>query len=280
MSGLPIPNVPIPQHNYLLAALCAEARERIFPHLELVSLPLGKVLRESDNPQRHIYFPIDTIVSLLYALEDGASTELAVVGNEGLIGVASLMGGERTPNHAVVVSAGRAWRLQTQRLKDEFNRHGEAMQLLLRYAQSLITQVAQTVACNRHHTIDQQLCRYFLQALDRVPYSKLTMTQEFISHILGVRRESVTEAAGKLQKVGAIAYRHGHITVLNRSRLERLSCECYAVVRKETDRLLPSADRVRRDGWAQVDSIAKFPPNAPMRRHPVKAAAATLPINN
>lgn len=270
----------MPYHNRLLASLPADGQGRIFPHLELVSLPPGTALREAGDSQRHVYFPIDSIVSLLYALESGATTGISLVGNEGLIGVASFMGDKGMPNRTVVVSAGWAWRLLTQRLKDEFNRHDKTMQLLLRYAQSLMTQVAQTAACNRRHTIDQQLCRWLLLALDRVPGSQLTMTHELIAHLLGVRREGVTEAACKLQKVGAIAYCHGHITVLDRSRLEQLSCECYAVVKKETDRLLRSPDRVRRDAWAQVDLIAGFPPNSPMRPHPLNAAAAALPMRN
>lgn len=280
MSGPTITAVPIPLQNHLLAALSAEAYERIFPHLVLVPLSCGETLREPGSSRRNIYFPIDSIVSLLCALESGAGAEISMVGNEGLIEVTSFMGGESTLNRAVVVSAGRAWRLQTQRLRDEFNRHDETMQLLLRYAQSLITQVAQTAACNRHHTVDQQLCRWFLLALDRVPGSKLNMTQELIWHMLGVRRESVTEAASKLQKVGAIAYCHGHITVLDRRRLEQLSCECYAVVKKETDRLLPSPDRVSRIAWSHVDSIANFPSNSPMRPRRTNAAAASLPIRN
>jgi CRP-like cAMP-binding protein len=275
MSGPAITAVPTAQQNSLLAALSVDARQRIFPHLELVSLPLGETLSEPGDSQRHIYFPIDSIVSLLYALESGASAEISVVGNEGLIGVASFMGGESTPNRAVVVSAGAAWRLQAHWLRDEFNRCDETMRLLLRYAQSLMTQVAQTAVCNRRHTVDQQLCRWFLFALDRMSGSKLTMTQELIAHTLGVRRESVTEAACKLQKVGAIAYCHGHITVLDRSTLEQLSCECYAVVKKETDRLMPSPDRVGHDASAHVDLIGRF---RQARPRPLDAAA--LPIRN
>jgi len=278
MNGAAIPAVPTPQQNSLLAALSADARERIFPHLELVSLPLGKVLREPGDSQRYIYFPVDSIMSLLYALESGASTEISVVGNEGLVGVASFMGGESTPNRAVVVSAGVAWRLLTQRLKDEFNRHGETMLLLLRYTQSLMTQVAQTAACNRRHTIDQQLCRWFLLALDRVAGNRLAMTQELIAHMLGVRREGVTEAAFKLQKAGAIAYRHGHVTVLDRSRLEQLSCECYALVKEETDRLLASPHRVRLDEWVPADLHAELSPSSPKRQHQPNNAMTPSPI--
>ncbi|MFY2764016.1 Crp/Fnr family transcriptional regulator [Arenimonas sp. MALMAid1274] len=228
-----------PQHNYLLAALPPEVQERLYPHLELVALPLGQVLYESGDTLRHVYFPVDSIVSLLYVMESGASGEISVVGNEGLIGVALFMGGESTSSRAVVQSAGSAYRLLGQKLKDEFNRHGELLHLILRYTQALITQMAQTAVCNRHHSIDQQLCRWLLLPLDRLPSNRLTMTQELIANMLGVRREGVTDAAGKLQRLGIIEYSRGHITVLDRPRLERLSCECYAVVKRETDRLLP-----------------------------------------
>jgi CRP-like cAMP-binding protein len=230
---------PSPRQNHLLAALNADVQERLFPHLERVSLPLGEVLYESGDALRHVYFPTDSIVSLLYVMESGASAEISVVGNEGLIGVALFMGGESTPSRAIVQSSGSAYRLLGQRLKDEFNRHGDLLLLMLRYTQSLITQMAQTAVCNRHHSVDQQLCRWLLLSLDRLPSNKLTMTQELIANMLGVRREGVTDAAGKLQKHGAIEYSRGHITVLDRPMLEKLSCECYAVVRKETDRLLP-----------------------------------------
>ena len=228
-----------PQDNYLLAALSPEVQERLFPHLELVPLELGRVLYESGDALRHVYFPTDSIVSLLYVMESGASAEISVVGNEGLIGVALFMGGESTPSRAIVQSAGSAFRLLGQRLKDEFNRHGDLLLLMLRYTQSLITQMAQTAVCNRHHSIDQQLCRWLLLSLDRLRSNRLVMTQELIANMLGVRREGVTEAAGKLQRVGAIEYSRGQITVLDRPKLERLCCECYAVVKKETDRLLP-----------------------------------------
>jgi CRP-like cAMP-binding protein len=228
-----------PQQNHLLAALPVEVQDRLFPHLELVALPLGKVLYESGDALRHVYFPTDSIVSLLYVMESGASAEISVVGNEGLIGVALFMGGESTPSRAIVQSAGSAYRLLGQRLKDEFNRHGEMLLLMLRYTQALITQMAQTAVCNRHHSVDQQLCRWLLLSLDRLPSNQLTMTQELIANMLGVRREGVTDAAGKLQKSGVIEYSRGQITVLDRSKLEKLSCECYAVVKKETDRLLP-----------------------------------------
>jgi CRP-like cAMP-binding protein len=229
-----------PQQNHILDALPQPERDRLFPHLKLVALPLGKVLYESGDTLRHIYFPTDSIISLLYVLEDGASAEIAVVGNEGAIGVALFMGGETTTNRAIVQSAGFAYQLTGARLKEEFGRHGELLHILLRYTQALITQMAQTAVCNRHHTVDQQLCRWLLLSLDRLPSADLTMTQELIANMLGVRREGVTEAAGKLQKLGVITYQRGHITVLDRPRLEQLCCECYAVVKKETDRLLPS----------------------------------------
>ena len=228
-----------PQQNHLLNALSPAARERLYPHLELVEMPLGKVLYESGDVQRHVYFPIDSIVSLLYVMEDGASAEIAVVGNEGMVGVALFMGGETTPNRAVVQSAGYAYRLKGQLLKEEFSRSGALQHLLLRYTQALLTQMAQTAVCNRHHTVDQQLCRWLLLSLDRLPSNDLTMTQELIANMLGVRREGVTEAAGKLQSQGLIHYRRGRITVLDRPKLERASCECYAVVKCEFDRLLP-----------------------------------------
>ena len=229
----------LPEQNHLLAALPAEVQSRLFPDLEFVPMPLGKVLYESGDPLRHVYFPTDSIVSLLYVMEDGASAEIAVVGNEGLIGVSLFMGGESTPSRAIVQSAGSAYRLPGQRLKDEFNRHGEMLLLMLRYTQSLITQMAQTAVCNRHHSIDQQLCRWLLLSLDRLDGNRLVMTQELIANMLGVRREGVTEAAGKLQQRGVIEYKRGHITVIHRKALESLSCECYAVVKEETDRLQP-----------------------------------------
>jgi CRP-like cAMP-binding protein len=211
--------------------------------LKLVDMPLGMVLYESGDTLRHIYFPTDSIVSLLYVMEDGASAEIAVVGNEGAIGVALFMGGETTPSRAIVQSAGCAYRLTGRRLKQEFNRHGQMLHVLLRYTQALITQMAQTAVCNRHHSVDQQLCRWLLLSLDRLTSNKLNMTQELIANMLGVRREGVTEAAGKLQKLGVIRYSRGQITVLDRRKLEQLSCECYAVVKKETDRLLPEPAR-------------------------------------
>jgi CRP-like cAMP-binding protein len=222
-----------------LASLSSEVQNRLFPFLELVQLPLGHVLYESGDALRHVYFPTDSIVSLLYVMENGASAEISVVGNEGLVGVSLFMGGESTPSRAIVQSAGSAYRMLGQRIKDEFNRHGELLQLMLRYTQALITQMAQTAVCNRHHSIDQQLCRWLLLSLDRLDNNQLHMTQELIANMLGVRREGVTDAAGKQQRLGVIEYSRGAITVIDRPKLERLSCECYAVVKKETDRLLP-----------------------------------------
>jgi CRP-like cAMP-binding protein len=232
-----------PQLNHLLAAFPAAERERLFPQLELVAMPLGSVLYESGDVLRYVYFPTTAIVSLLYVLADGASAEISVVGNEGLIGIALFMGGETTPSRALVQSAGFAYRLTGQELKDEFHLNGEVQLLLLRYTQALITQMAQTAVCNRHHSVDQQLCRWLLLSLDRLPDNQLVMTQELIANMLGVRREGVTDAAGKLEKLGVIRYARGHITVLDRPKLEQLCCECYAVVKKESDRLLPRAAR-------------------------------------
>jgi CRP-like cAMP-binding protein len=244
-----------PRQNYLLAALSPAERERLYPHLRLVPMPLGKVLYESGDVLRHVYFPTDCIVSLLYVLADGASAEISVVGNEGLIGIAVFMGGETTPSRAIVQSAGHAYRLIGQQLKGEFHRNGEMQLLLLRYTQALITQMAQTAVCNRHHSVDQQLCRWLLLSLDRLSSNQLTMTQELIANMLGVRREGVTEAAGKLHKLGVIRYARGQITVLDRAKLEQLCCECYAVVKKETDRLLPPAHPIRPRG-PQADRAA------------------------
>jgi CRP-like cAMP-binding protein len=228
-----------PQQNHLLAALAPQARARVYPRLKLVPIALGEVIYEPGEVLRHVYFPTDSIVSLMYVMTDGASAEISVVGNEGLIGVALFMGGETTPSRAVVQSAGYAYRLPGQQLKEEFHRNGEMQQLLLRYTQALITQMAQTAVCNRHHSVNKQLCRWLLLSLDRLPTNQLTMTQELIGNMLGVRREGVTEAAGKLQQLGIIRYTRGRISVLDRPRLERMCCECYAVVKKETDRLLP-----------------------------------------
>ena len=229
----------IPVENHLLAALPKDERERIFPHLELVQMPLGDVLYEAGIPLQHVYFPLTSIVSLLYVLENGASAEIAIVGNEGILGISLFMGGESTPSRAVVQSAGQGFRLKANLLKAEFNRAGPMLHLLLRYTQALITQMSQTAVCNRHHSVDQQLCRWLLLSLDRLPSNELTMTQELIANMLGVRREGVTEAAGKLQDAGIIRYRRGHITVLDRPGLELRVCECYKVVRSEFERLLP-----------------------------------------
>ena len=226
-----------PRENHILDALPAEERERLFPHVTLVEMALGMVLYEAGEALSHIYFPTDAIVSLLYIMKDGASAEIAVVGNEGAVGVSLFMSGETTPSRAIVQSAGSAYQLSGRRLKEEFERHGQLLHVLLRYTQSLITQMSQTAVCNRHHSIDQQLCRWLLLSLDRLSSNRLEMTQELIADMLGVRREGVTVAAHKLQDLGVIRYRRGHITVLDRPKLEKLSCECYAVVKKETDRL-------------------------------------------
>jgi CRP-like cAMP-binding protein len=227
-----------PEVNWLLRSLPQAERERLFPHLQLVSMPLGNVVYEPGAKLRHIHFPVSCIISLLYVLKDGASAEIAVVGRDGAVGVSLFMGGETTPSRAVVQSAGMAYRLTGARLKQEFDRHGQLLHLLLRYTQSLITQMAQTAVCNRHHALDQQLCRWLLLSLDRLDSNELKMTQELIANMLGVRREGVTEAAGRLQKKGVIRYSRGKITVLDRARLEAASCECYAVVKRESDRLM------------------------------------------
>ena len=245
MSVMPGPPNPLnPRQNHLLAVLPETVCERLFPHLELVPLSLGEALYESGDRLHHVYFPTTAIVSLLYVMENGASAEIAVVGNEGIVGIALFMGGETMPNRAVVQSAGHAYRLKGQVLKQEFNRsggrrRGVLQHLLLRYTLALLTQMAQTAVCNRHHSVDQQLCRWLLLSLDRLPSNELSMTQELIANMLGVRREGVTEAAGKLQSAGLIHYSRGHITVLDRPGLEARVCECYEVVRKEFRRLLP-----------------------------------------
>ncbi len=228
-----------PTGNHLLAALPATEFERWQPLLELVDMPLGHVLYESGCALSHVYFPTTAIVSLLYVMEDGASAEIAVVGFEGVVGISLFMGGDSTPNRAVVQSAGKGYRLKAQALKDEFQRAGPVMHLLLRYTQALITQMSQTAVCNRHHSLDQQLCRWLLLSLDRLQGNELVMTQELIANMLGVRREGVTEAALKLQRMGLIRYARGHISVLDRPGLEDRTCECYAVVRDEYRRLLP-----------------------------------------
>ena len=235
-----MPNpTPNPRQNLLLGALSSVELKRLRRHLESVDMPLADVVYESGRHLDHVYFPTTCIVSLLYVLENGASAEIAVVGYEGVVGVSIFMGGETTPSRAVVQSAGKAFRLPGAMMKEEFTRGGAMQHLMLRYTQSLITQMAQTAVCNRHHSVDQQLCRWLLLSIDRLPFPEITMTQELIANMLGVRREGVTEAAGKLQDAGVISYRRGHIKVLDRPRLEGMSCECYEVVRRETARLLP-----------------------------------------
>jgi CRP-like cAMP-binding protein len=239
-----MPDPHDPRQNHLLAALPEVEYARLLPDLEWVPMPLGHVLYESGVPMRHVYFPTTSIVSLLYVMEDGASAEIAVVGNEGIVGVSLFMGGETTPSRAVVQSTGHAYRLKEQQLKEVFNRTGGRRagalhHLLLRYLQALLTQMAQTAVCNRHHSLDQQFCRWLLLSLDRLSSNELIMTQELIANMLGVRREGVTEAAGNVQRAGLISYNRGHITVLDRPGLEARACECYAVVKKEFDRLLP-----------------------------------------
>ena len=229
-----------PRQNRLLAAIPDSEWTRWVPHLEPVTLPLGKALYESGARLSYVYFPTTAIVSLLYVMEDGASAEIAVVGREGIVGISLFMGGDSTTNRAIVQSAGRGFRLKANLMLQEFNRAGPVLHLLLRYTQALITQMAQTAVCNRHHSLDQQLCRWLLLSLDRLDSNDLVMTQELIANMLGVRREGVTEAAGQLQKAGLIRYQRGHITVLDRDGLEARTCECYAVVKKEYDRLLPA----------------------------------------
>ncbi len=232
---------PSAKDNHLLAALPEATYQGLLPFLERLSLPLGMVVYESGGAQGYVYFPTSSIVSLLYVLADGASAEIAVTGSEGLVGVALFMGGETTPSRAVVQSAGEGYRLRAAVLKKEFEAGGELQHLLLRFTQALITQMTQTAVCNRHHSVDQQLCRWLLMSLDRLPGNELVMTQELIANMLGVRREGVTEAAGRLQSAGLIHYRRGHIEVRDRRQLEARVCECYAVVKKEYDRLLPEA---------------------------------------
>lgn len=231
---------PDPRKNHLLAVLPDADWLRLQPHLECVDMPLGQVIYESGTTLKHVYFPITSIVSLLYVMEDGASAEIAVVGNEGIVGISLFMGGDSTPSRAVVQSAGQGYRLKAQLLKEEFNLAGPVMHVLLRYTQALITQMAQTAVCNRHHSLEKQLCRWLLLSLDRLDGRELRMTQELIANMLGVRREGVTEAALKLQKLGLISYARGRILVHNRAGLEARTCECYSVVKREYDRLLPN----------------------------------------
>jgi CRP-like cAMP-binding protein len=230
---------PFALQNHLLAALPDAEAQRWLPLLESVDLPLGQVLYESGTTLTHVYFPTTAIISLLYVMENGASAEIAVVGNEGIVGISLFMGGESTSSRAVVQSAGVGFRLKAQMMKEEFDRAGPVLHLLLRYTQALITQMSQTAVCNRHHSLDQQLCRWLLLSLDRLEGNQLVMTQELIANMLGVRREGVTEGALKLQRSGLIRYARGHITVLDRPGLERRSCECYSVVKREYERLLP-----------------------------------------
>ena len=227
------------RQNHLLGALPADEWNRLYPRLELRPMPLGHILYEAGDTMRHAYFPTTSIISLLYVMEDGSSAEIAIVGNEGIVGISLFMGGETTPSRAIVQSAGLAYRVAGQFLKEEFFRAGPMQDLLLRYTQALITQMGQTAVCNRHHTVEQQLCRWLLMSLDRLPSNELTMTQELIANMLGVRREGVTESAGKLQRLGMIHYNRGHVVVVNRPALESHCCECYAVVKREFGRLLP-----------------------------------------
>ena len=231
-------NIITPLKNHLLSALLITEYERLFPFLALVKLELNDVIYESRDKLLYVYFPVDAIISLSYVMESGSSAEISIVGNEGVIGTALFMGGESTVSRAVVKSAGYAYRIKGYYFMEEFKRHGNFLSLMLRYTQALITQISQTAVCNRYHTIKQQLCRLLLLSLDRLPDNKIEMTQDLIANMLGVRREGVTEAAGKLHKLGVINYHRGHIIVLDRQKLENLSCECYSVVKKETDRLL------------------------------------------
>jgi len=241
---IPMSSIPFAtQRNNLLSALPSEVMARLRPHLEIKSLHAGEVLYESGDDRRHVYFPVDCIVSLLHDTESGASAEISMVGNEGVVGITSFMGGDCSPWRAVVQNAGFAYRLPVQKMNDEFERHGELLQLMLRYTQSRIVQMSQTAVCNRHHSIEQQVCRWLLQSLDRLPTSTIKMTQELLGNALGVRREGVTVAACKLNSLGVIEYSRGKIEVLDRSQLESLSCECYELVRRETQRLLPAVNR-------------------------------------
>jgi CRP-like cAMP-binding protein len=240
-----MPTPPSPNQNHLLGALPTAEFERLAAHLKLVPMPLGEVLYGPGEQLQHAYFPTTAIVSLQYVMESGASAETAGVGNEGVVGIALFMGGDTTPSSAVVKTAGHAYRLERRLLKQEFDRAGLLQRLLLRYTQALITQMTQTAACNRHHSVEQQLCRWLLSTLDRLPSQELVITQELVASMLGVRREGITEAAGKLQHAGFIRYRRGHIAVLDRSGLESRACECYAVVRNELSRLLSDVQHRR-----------------------------------
>jgi CRP-like cAMP-binding protein len=244
-----------PKKNHLLAALPEENYRRLLPELELVAMPLGWVIYESGGRLSYLYFPISGIVSLLYVTNSGASSEIAITGKEGLVGISLFMGGETTTSSAVVQTAGHAYRLDRRRLRQEFERGGLLQRLLLRYTQALMTQMSQTAACNRHHSVEQQLCRWLLLTQDRVAQRELVITQELIAGMLGVRREGVTEAAGNLQRAGCISYRRGHISVLDRAALEARSCECYALVKKEIARLLSDV-QYRQEGLAEESAPA------------------------
>ena len=253
-----------PLQNHLLAALPSAEYERLAVNLELVEMPLGQALYEAGGLLHHVYFPTTSIVSLLYVLENGASAEIAIVGNEGILGISLFMGGETTPSRAVVQSAGYGYRLKAQLLKDEFNRAGPFLRLLLRYTQALITQMTQTAVCNRHHSIEQQFCRWLLLSLDRLPSDSVSMTQELIANMLGVRREGVTAAAGSMQKLGLIKYSRGRIDVIDRAGIEKAVCECYAVVKLEFERLLtdiPPGDPEHILGPSERRDLAHRPGN-------------------
>lgn len=241
-----LPSMHSPSQNHLLAALPAEILASLTPHLELVAMPLGEVLYESGGQLQHVYFPTTAIVSLHYIMENGSSSEIAGVGNEGVLGISLFMGGNTTTSRAAVYTGGYGYRLKERLMMEEFNRAGPMMRLMLRYTQALITQMSQTAVCNRHHSVEQQLCRWLLLTLDRLPTNELTMTQELIASMLGVRREGITETAGNLQRQGLISYRRGHITVLKRAGLESHACECYPVVKKEFHRLLSDAASINK----------------------------------
>ncbi len=244
------------QRNHLLAALSPDVLTRLLPHLELKALPAGEVLHEAGGDRRYVYFPVDCIVSLLNDTQCGSSSEISMIGNEGIVGITSVLGGNSSPWRAVVQSAGFAYRLSAQKINDEFARHGELLQLILRHTQLRIVQMSQTAVCNRHHSIEQQVCRWLLQSLDRLPTSTILVTQELLSNALGVRREGVTVAACKLSSIGAIEYSRGKIEVLNRAKLESLSCECYALVRAQTNRLRPAT--IPNDTYVRVMTAAQY----------------------
>jgi CRP-like cAMP-binding protein len=260
----PLNRATAPKRNQLLAALPEDVHTRISAHAELVELRLGQVIYESGARSQHIYFPVDSIVSLLYVMQNGASGEIAIVGSEGLVGFGLLMGGGSTPSKAVVQSAGIASRINAKYLREEFEEAGALQNIMLRYMQALLIQMGQTAICNRHHSVNQQFCRWLLMSLDRLDHNHLHMTQELIANMLGVRREGVTDAAGTLRRAGIIRYLRGHIEVLDRARLERAACECYEVVKKEFSRLLPWAAPGRAplagsDGYPAMSTIVTYP---------------------